>query len=429
MLEGTGTKACSRGSDPEAYRNACPTETPRRQYRMTDRFATSQAIVLALGCLLTLLSASAPARAEWAGRSVNCDRGQSVARALRFALPGSRIVVRGTCHEHLVIRRDRITLVGLDGAIIDGSGITPRNEGTITILGAQDVTLSGLHVRNGPDQGVAVVQSSRVVLRDIEATGNATAGVVADRSEVRLANVTAADNRGGGFDLFSSSTVVATGPLAARGNGGTGLALNAKSLLELRGAVVTASDNGGDGVLIVNSSDLTILSFPEAQGSGVVTSNNRGNAGMFVANSTVTVVGSNFFGAGNNELTASGNNVGFLLTASNLSSPFANARISAEGNGVGLLLADDSSAFVVGGLTLRGNGLGLLADGAGVVNLQHTDALESSIQGNFGADVNLAFGTRARIQQAIPVGVLLCDPSVLTPLALPPSEPPVYACP
>jgi len=130
------------------------------------------------------------------------------------------------------------------------------------------------------------------------------------------------------------------------------MAVNGDATLELRGAIVEAADNGGDGVLLVNNANVLILSFPESQGSGFRVSGNRGNAGIFVANSNLSIVGSQFAGSGANvfDVTNHERRPGVLMISSNLASPFATATFNIRGNGIGMLLVDNTDVTVVGGL-------------------------------------------------------------------------------
>lgn len=79
--------------------------------------------------------------------TVNCDRGDSINRALsklRAAQDFSvRMRVTGLCRESVTIDRDGVTLEG-DRASIDGLG-----KDAVIIDGAQRVTLSGFTIRNG----------------------------------------------------------------------------------------------------------------------------------------------------------------------------------------------------------------------------------------------------------------------------------------
>ncbi len=340
---------------------------------------------------------------------VRCDRGESLERAVRRAREGQTIRFSGTCYESIVIETDNLTLRGVHGAIIDGSQ-TP-SEAVVLIDGARGVTLEDFTVQNGADQGILATHQARAVLSNISAQNNGTVGLAVDRSSLELFDVSLNNNTVGGMDAFTGSTVVAFGQLSANGNGGDGIAVNGKVFFELRGANVTASDNGGSGVSVINDSRLQIFSFPEAQGSSI-TANNNGFAGIGLLGSEMGVVGAQFFGSGANVITANDNGIfGFFMPAGGILSPHATARFVATGNGVGMLIEDGGSLLVVGGLDLSQNGAGLAADSAGTLNIVSVPPNPSRIDSN-GLDMNLGFGTRLTSDGVAHTSVV-CDGTVL----------------
>lgn len=353
--------------------------------------------------------------------AVNCDRGQRLARAVRRARPGTTIIVRGTCNEQIKITKDRLRIRGVGGAAIDGNIGKVLHEGTVTVAGARRVRLENLEVRDGPDQGVVLTQGASAVLKGLHVHGHATVGVTVDASYAELADIDSSNN-GTGFDFFTGAIVIGKGPLSATRNAGAGFEINAQSTFELRGSKVETSNNGGDGITLVNDSALVVLSFPESQGSGVHAQGNAGAAGLFVANSHLAVVGSNTAGSGANVFEVAGHGVGMLFIASNFSVPFATAQFNVHDNGVGILLSDNSDAFLVGGLNVTANGVGLLGDGAGVVRLQQNPNNPSSLVGNAGTDVLMTFGSRIDLRADVTVGAFACDPTSLaamTPTSVP----------
>ncbi|MEQ9452894.1 MAG: right-handed parallel beta-helix repeat-containing protein [Pseudomonadales bacterium] len=356
---------------------------------------------------------------EWSASKarvhVDCDKQQSLGQALQHARPGTTIFFTGTCHEQIQIREDYIRLRGMHGAVIDGGIGEILFPGTITVQGARGVMIKNLTVQNGPDQGIVIEANSSALLENVTTTGNTTTGVTVDSSYAELKNVNANEN-GSGFDFFTSATVIAQGALTAENNsGGPGVAVNGNATLELRGAIVETHNNGGDGVLLVNNANLMILSFPESQGSGVRASANRGNAGMFLANSNVAIVGSQYAGSGANFFDIKDHQgPGMLLISSNLASPFATARFNLTSNGAGMVLVDNTDVTIVGGLQISGNfGPGIVGEGAGVVRIEQNPDNPSAISGNFAPDMVLSFGTRLVLDEHI-ANAVICDGSVLT---------------
>jgi len=341
-------------------------------------------------------------------RTVRCDRGQSLGRAIKRSRPGTTLHVRGVCYESVVIDTDNVTLLGKNGATIDG-GSEP-SEGVIIVDNASNVTLRGLTIQNGADQGIIVMRQSLVALHDVVLRSNRTVGLSVDRSQVELANVSMNDNGAGGLDAYTSSVVLATGDVEASNNAGDGIAINGKSFLELRGSRIVASDNLGSGIAVINDSRLQIFSFPEAQGSGV-TAERNGAAGVAAFGSEIGVVGSQYFGSGANVFTSRNNGLGFLIIAGAIFSPHATAQFMAEGNGVGMVFEDSATAFIVGGVQVSRSFIGIAANGAGTLTLISDDLNPSSVDGNL-TDFDFQFGSRATVE-GVRFSVIKCDGSAL----------------
>lgn len=380
---------------------------------------------LASIALLTLAAASATASSPvsdadqntaLAGRihniDIKCGRGLAIQHYLRVALPHTQLTLHGVCREQILIEKDNITIVGANGASIDGGGASADilYEGVVTIRGARGVVLKNLLVSNGPDIGIYASTGAQIMLDGVTANGHVTTGIVIDNANAELRNVTANENGSVGIDAFTNSTVIATGPVTTNNNAGPGLEVNGSSLLELRGAVVTSNDNGGDGILLVGGSLLQILSFPESQGSGVNANGNAGN-GMLIATSEIVVVGSEYFGSGANEFNLSNNSNGIFMSTGAISNPFGTAKFTIENNGVGILGVEGTQILSIGGLVISGNGAGLVGDAAGTFTIVSVPPNPSSIQGN-GLDVDLSFGTRATFNDAA-IGSINCDATVL----------------
>lgn len=341
---------------------------------------------------------------------VRCERGESLSRAIRRAREHQTVRFSGTCFESLVITTDHLTLRGENGATIDGS--QSPSEAVVLIDGARGLMLENFTVQNGSDQGVLATHQAQVVISTVILQNNATVGLSVDRSHIEINNVALDNNQTGGMDAYTGSTVVAKGTLSAMNNGGDGIAVNGKTFLELRGAIVNASQNAGSGVSIINDSRLQIFSFPEAQGS-TITADNNGFAGVGILGSEMGVVGSQYFGSGANVISANNNGVfGFFAPAGAILSPHATAKFVATGNGVGMLLEDGASVLIIGGLDLSQNGAGLSAHGAGTLTIVSVPPNPSRIDTN-QIDLDLGFGTRLT-SDGVDFTSIACDASVLT---------------
>ena len=370
--------------------------------------ATGASTALALD---VVARASSSAQAEPGVRQalrVRCDIGQRLGAALRQAQPGATVTFSGTCTETLRISTDGLRLRGLGGAVIDGAG--QGGAAVVEVDGARRVLLEQFTVQRGDDQGVLWRNGAQGVMKRVQALSNHTVGLSIDGAQVDVEDLKLDHNAGGGMDAYSAARVIARGSISASHNGGDGLAMNAKSYLELRGAKITAQQNAGSGVSIINDSRLQVLSFAQAQGSRV-TAEGNGFAGIGLLGSALGVVGSQYFGSGANVFTASANAIGIFMPAGAILSPHATAKFVVHNNGVGLLLEDGAQALIVGGLSVRGNATGLSASGAGTLTLVSTPPNPSEIQTNT-SDVELGFGTRATMIDILPA-TLQCDASVL----------------
>ncbi len=146
---------------------------------------------------------------------VDCGAGQTIGAALLTALPGSTLLLTGTCNETVTITTDGLTLDGQGTTVIDGGGFPPGNvaQGVITIDGARRVTLKNLTVRNGPD-GVLALRGAAVILEQVIAENNADEGIqIIDNSTAQLADCTAQNNGDNGILVSRTSSVTFWAPM------------------------------------------------------------------------------------------------------------------------------------------------------------------------------------------------------------------------
>src|SRR5262245_65893945 len=90
--------------------------------------------------------------ASWAGiRNVDCNKGQTIGKALTKADPGDTIRVTGTCREQVTITTDRLTLDGQGTAILDGGDGASGDDlsGLLTIDGARGGEVTGCNNNQG----------------------------------------------------------------------------------------------------------------------------------------------------------------------------------------------------------------------------------------------------------------------------------------
>lgn len=341
-------------------------------------------------------------------KRVRCDRGARLSRFIKWARNGTTLKIFGKCNETIVITKDNLRLLGAQDASIDGAGLL--SEAVILIQGARNVVIENLSVVNGSDQGILATQGATGKLSNLVVEEHKTVGISIDRSQFEVSDVEVSQNGTGGMDIFSASTILATGKIIASNNTGDGIAVNGKSFFELRGAQIIANSNAGSGVSVINDSRLQIFSFPEAQGSGV-TANDNGFAGIGLLGSALGVVGSQFTGSGANVFEMNNNLFGFFMPAGVILSPHATAKFNASENQIGMLMEDGASILIVGGLSVQDNGLGILANGANTVHVVSIPPNPSLIVNN-RLDIDVQFGSRITFED-VEVESVACDETAL----------------
>ena len=339
-------------------------------------------------------------------RVVNCDRGENIAEVLARAEPGDTIRVTGTCVERVSIKTDRITLDGQGAATLDGGGgPTSEFDGVVTIDGASGVTIQGFTVQNGPGEGILGTHGAAFSVRNTTVQDNGFTGVaVGQGSTAELTDCSILRNGGPGMDVYTQSSAVLKGAIRTNDNLQSGADINGTSIIEIRGAQVEASRNGGVGLVAGSNSQLAVFGFAGSQGS-TVTIDANGRAGIVLGDSILNVFESTTISITNSPL-------GILVGAGKIISPFGVGTFVIENNGVGLDFGLDGTALLVGGLTVRNNGTGVRGDGAGVLTFISIPPNPSAITGN-GVDVDLRFGARATFA-GVDVGTITCDSTVLS---------------
>jgi hypothetical protein len=312
----------------------------------------------------------------------------------------------------VTITTDRITLDGQGSAVLNGAGGGPAEfNGVVTIDGARGVTLTGLTIQNGAGEGILGLHGAAFAVRNSTVQDNAGTGIaVGDGSTADLTDCTMQRN-GLGLDVVTNSSAILRGAINITNNG-SGMDVNGSSFLEIRGAQVQVNNNRAGGISAGSGGGLAIFGWSEAQGSTLIVDGN-GGSGILLADATLSVFGGRFFGSGANTIRVSNNMVNGIWLPANgaISSPFATAKFVIENNPTGLNFGGGSGATFIGGLTVRNNKTGVLAEGADltVVSIPPNP---STIKGN-DADLNLSFGTRATFG-GVTIGTMTCDGTVMS---------------
>jgi hypothetical protein len=347
------------------------------------------------------------AGADSSVKKVQCDKGQTLTDALRKAKPGDTLQVTGTCQERVTITTDRLTLDGGGSAVLDGGGGGPTEfEGVVTVDGAQGVTLMGFTIQNGPGEGILGRHEAAFTVQHTTVQDNAHTGiVVSDGSTADLTDITVQRNANG-LDIFTGANAILRGAISITHNLGVGAFANGASILEIRGADVQVNNNLA-GIVVLPGGNLTILAFSLPTGSTLTADGN--GVGIFPLGGRLPVFTSSTIKATNNGIGILANNAAFVINAS----PVGSGEFVIENNQIGLNFESGAGASFQGGpLTIRNNGVGLLADGAGTLTIQSDPAKLSSIVDN-GTDVDLKSGTRATFD-GVTIGTITCDATVLS---------------
>lgn len=149
--------------------------------------------------------------------------GSGLQAAVDQARGPTTIVVRGTCTEKVLIRKDDITITGDARGTGEISGTV---EGRIRIEGSDRIVIQFLRIR-GMGEGIDVARSSSAEIADCVIANNELDGIrVLSGSAVTLERCEVTSNdlnaTGRGIALFDNSTMFLGGGSDIRNNGGEG---------------------------------------------------------------------------------------------------------------------------------------------------------------------------------------------------------------
>jgi hypothetical protein len=361
-----------------------------------------------MAVVLAIVITSGSVLAEAGAKPVHCGKGQTLAKALATAQPGDTLVISGTCRERVTVALDRITLDGQGTAVIDGGGGGPAEfAAVVTVDGTSGVVIKGLTIRNGPGEGILGQRRAAFTVQDTKVHDNGSTGISVGGGSTAEVIDTSSQRNSPGLDVYTGSSVILRGAIAISQNFGNGAEINGQAVLEIRGAKVNASDNGGTGI-VVGSGQLAIFGFAVSASSTLDASGN-GFAGIIVGGSLFTVYPAV-------TVTASGNGVFgiFLVGPSTIVTiPGIGPTFVVEGNGVGINVGQGAGVLLQGAqLSVKNNGVGLSADGAGTVTILSGGPTPPVISDN-SVDIDLKFGTRATFDGVV-AGSIACDNTVLS---------------
>jgi len=278
-------------------------------------------------------------------RSVNCDAGDSLQKALEAGAGSAapiEIEVTGTCYGDLRLVRDGVSILGDGSTTIHG---TLRMFGSRAIV-IRDLTITGpgfgilmadsrarlfdVHIVDNDSSGIQASDNSTVRLTRGEVNGN-WEGVRLNQSNLNLRNTSVDSNDTDGILLLHNSSLSA-GNSSISGNGVLGIRANWNSSFYLAGSQVESNTYG---IQMVNAS------------SGHLDDSRVGDNAQFgvelTGNSALEVWHGLISGNGNNGVWVNAHSF-LTLTESNV-----------VGNGQGVAITRDGGVVTYGFTQILGN--------------------------------------------------------------------------
>lgn len=355
---------------------------------------------------------------------VDCDRGETITKALKKARTDSTIEVKGTCRESVTITTDGLTLKGKDTAIIDGDG-----KDVVTIFGVQRITLMGFEIRNG-STGILAKGGASFALINTTVKNNFVTGIRVETNSSLNATDCIVEGNGFGIDVDLGSVIAFSSNVVIQNNNVFGIILGNNSSATFTKAAVIASNNGlgiqiginssaiisdaetsinashnrlGPGLTVVSASHLFVF------GGEIVASNNKTNGISIFSNSGVDLDNGARMISQNNEQN------GLLLEKSALNMfnmpTFTGSSVTTSNNGENGLSAITESVVDMSGdsvlTSLNNNGAGLFVDNGSAVKIINA-TIENNDNNN---DIDLKFGSLADISNSS-FNFIKCDDTV-----------------
>jgi parallel beta-helix repeat protein len=199
--------------------------------------------------------------------TVDCNHGQSVARAVAKLRPGDTLVVKGRCTEHVEITEDllNVTLDGQGTATIHGPDATRF---TITVRG-RGVRITGLTVSGG-DRAIAILDTGAAVVENNTIRDAVNVGVhVGRNSAARIIRNTITNVAGLGINVrLGSGADIFDNDVSQNGDG---IDVDSGGSADISGNRVFA--NREDGIRLRNNSHIRFSSDPDNTRTNVIEQN------------------------------------------------------------------------------------------------------------------------------------------------------------
>jgi hypothetical protein len=175
--------------------------------------------------------------------TVNCSRGQTIAKALELgdARKPLVLIIRGMCKENVVITRDRVTLQGDPPRVATVQAVNPKAH-TIEVM-ATWIRIEGLTVSGGSN-GIWTSGVSQLVVADSVIQNAGLNGIHLNYSYGQVGRSTIQNNGINGLMLYAAQAYVANSEITT--NVSSGIQLNGNSTLDISGGTISA--NGASGI-------------------------------------------------------------------------------------------------------------------------------------------------------------------------------------
>ena len=213
-------------------------------------FATVGTLLASVVLTLGLTATTADAKTY----KVKCNKGHSIQHRLdkKKTHNGDTIEVHGACAESIVIARDHMNLVCVDGASITGVAGTSN---TISIR-AIDVTIAGCSVSGGDAErsAIVVIRGGSATLTDNFVWGSNSSGIaVSQNSYARITGGAVSESGSSGINVTSGSMADIAG-VNIHDNSSNGIAVVRSASADIVGNMIV--DNGSSGVFVSRTSSV-----------------------------------------------------------------------------------------------------------------------------------------------------------------------------
>jgi hypothetical protein len=324
--------------------------------------------VFLLGLVYALVAFMLASPVLAATQDVNCNDGQTITEALAQAVPGDTIRISGTCHEAILITTDRLTLEGIDNAVIDGTDADLGSSfALLSIDGAQGVVLTGqLTVQNstGSRRGAGI-----------------------------------------GIGVFNNAQAYFRGNVVIQGSANHGLLIIHGGSVFFQAGTLDVVDNSGDGIVVVNGANAIAELAPA---DAFTITSDRNLRGFHLANGGSFQMFGGTINAADNQVNGLRVAYGANLMITGLGKVFL------QRNPQGLNIESNAQALVSKSPTITEPTVTITDNTVAGVSVQagFIDLSEAIITGNGPMDVDLGFGTRARLTGNT-MDILHCDQTVV----------------